>query len=418
MLGHVENLSAENNTPTSVQHPALHSDLGQAQALDVSEADPHDDDGRNQPSTAMIGPLASQTKASLYCCTLCSSKRSYLRRSDWSKHEKEHEFKYVCLRKDFGRRSEGGRSCDLCEIKQPCEHHASLQILETCHFVCKRRDQMVKHLSNSHAFYDDAGALLLAKQWLQGSGRRFWSCGFCVILFWTFQERLKHIADEHLEKGKSVRDWDMTNVIKGLLSQPHVYDSFELEVEARPGLSRSELSWQASNLEDLQLQLEFGPTAERDASFLAKAAFDACRVQEWPFCKDTQSNAMVQTQGVALSSSKTPMTGILPVPNPVSQEPMSSFVPSRTQDDLCNWLPAQMESQTVAPTSSDPISSNCHSSQDSSFLPGFLAQIPSAGSRAHSMTYIEQCFQDDLANLIDPVLFSDSADEGINELGR
>lgn len=84
---------------------------------------------------------------------------------------------------------------------------------------------MTKHFSKCHEVYDTARACTLAKNWLRGSGRQFWSCGLCVSLFRSLQERLKHIEVEHFRRHESIDGWNVTNVIHGLLKQPGVCEA-------------------------------------------------------------------------------------------------------------------------------------------------------------------------------------------------
>ncbi len=135
---------------------------------------------------------------------------------------------------------------------------------------------MTAHLSKCHGVYDNARVCVLAKTWLRGSGRQFWSCGLCVSLFPTLQDRLKHIDVEHFRQNQSIDGWNVTNVIYGLLKQPGVGEAWEAQLTAQHGRQHPEVVWQASTLGDLQFKLEMGPSDEQSAVLLAKLAFDKC----------------------------------------------------------------------------------------------------------------------------------------------
>ena len=124
-----------------------------------------------------------------YSCTACGSQRSYQNHSDWKKHEKEHEVTYICM---IGSSQEASQM-----IGAKTETHS------ICDFFCKRRDHMVTHLHKRHEIHKVAQARTLADQWRRTTGKMFWSCGFCIRLFMTFAERLKHIGSEHYERNQT-----------------------------------------------------------------------------------------------------------------------------------------------------------------------------------------------------------------------
>lgn len=135
---------------------------------------------------------------------------------------------------------------------------------------------MTAHLSKDHKVHDNVRGCVLAKDWLRGSGRHFWSCGLCVSLFSSLQERLKHIDNKHFRQHQSIDGWNVTNVIYGLLKQPGVDEAWEAQMTAQHGWQHPEVVWEASNLGDLQLKLEIGPSDKPSAVLLAKEAFDKC----------------------------------------------------------------------------------------------------------------------------------------------
>ncbi len=215
----------------------------------------------------------------LYRCTICEEHRSYKNDSDWKKHEKEHEYTYKCTPDGWLGITGSGTECLICGVPDPDEQHAFEHNVQACSFSCKRRDHMTKHLSRFHGVHDHAQGCTLAKNWLRGSGRQFWSCGLCVSLFPSLQERLKHLDIEHFRRHQSVVGWSVTNVIYGLLKQPGVCEAWDAQMTAQHGWQHPEILWEASELGELQLVLEMGPSDKRSAVSLAKAAFDKCKPQ-------------------------------------------------------------------------------------------------------------------------------------------
>ena len=196
-----------------------------------------------------------------YSCTICGSQRSYQNHSDWRKHEKEHEVTYICM---IGSSEEAPPIINETTVT----HRA-------CHFSCKRRDHMVTHLSRRHEIYEVAQARNLADQWRCTTGKMFWSCGFCVRLFTSFAERLKHIGSEHYERNQTYDEWDTTKLIRGLLLQPGVQRAWDAIPATGPIHDFEEFVWDCRIVEDIQYLLEKGPSPTQSAESLAMAAYEA-----------------------------------------------------------------------------------------------------------------------------------------------
>ena len=117
----------------------------------------------------------------------------------------------------------------------------------------------------------------LADNWRCDQGKQFWACGFCVMLFDSFKDRL-HQVGKHYDQGQKLEIWDANNVIRGLLLQPGVGGAWESLAYAHCLHNASELTWEPSDWKDLQHKLEIGPTDERSAESLAEAAYRASQM--------------------------------------------------------------------------------------------------------------------------------------------
>ena len=117
----------------------------------------------------------------------------------------------------------------------------------------------------------------LADNWRCDQGKKFWACGFCGNLFLSFRDRLQHIGREHYDQGQKFEEWDANKVIHGLLLQPRVYAAWKDLVDPHSFHNVSELTWETSEWENLQQMLEIGPTDEKSAESLAKAAYRASK---------------------------------------------------------------------------------------------------------------------------------------------
>ena len=200
-----------------------------------------------------------------YSCTICGSRRSYQNPSDWKKHEKEHEATYICM---IGSSQEAPQM-----INETTETHRA------CNFSCKRRDHMVTHLNRRHEIHNVAQARISADQWRCTTGKMFWSCGFCIRLFTTFAERLKHIGSEHYERRQTYEEWDTTKLIRGLLLQPGVQRAWDAILATGPVHHFEEFVWDRRTGEETRYLLEMGPSPTQSAESLAMAAHKAGKLK-------------------------------------------------------------------------------------------------------------------------------------------
>ena len=192
-----------------------------------------------QSSNLQTKPLPTPPQPKYYC-TCCDDKGFY-RKGDWKSHEREfheHQEEYsctFCTRKDYAK-------------QRFIRHHANTHGCKDCPHV-------------------DACRTILPK-------KRAWGCGFCGRYLKSWSDRTDHIAN-HYETGKQRSEWNHTNVMIGLLSQPLLHDIWDSLVRVTYG-TYVELSWSKSATRQLQASLEFeGPqTAEsiaQEALRLARA---------------------------------------------------------------------------------------------------------------------------------------------------
>ena len=142
---------------------------------------------------------------------------------------------------------------------------------------------MVAHFGRSHRLHDKAEARAKADEFRRASGKRFWSCGFCVYLFDSFIDRLRHLRS-HFEQESSTPDqWHLTNVIKGLLLQEGVAQAWAQLLTARWNWYPPDASWQDPTCISLLIHmLQMGVSGEQSAEILAEAAFARSNLNEDP----------------------------------------------------------------------------------------------------------------------------------------
>ena len=213
----------------------------------------------NRPSNS----ARSNKAENHYWCTVCEELKSYKDSGNWKKHEKEHETVFICGLNDAAEGSKAG---------QP---HASKS------FTCKRRDIMVNHLNKSHGITEALQGRDLANQWRHTVKKQAWSCGFCISLFLSFQDRLKHVDIVHFRRHQSIHEWDLNKVILGLLQQPKMENAWKTRMASLPPWVHPEnISWDKATAKDLRATLEIGPSDDRHATTLADAAYFASKSKE------------------------------------------------------------------------------------------------------------------------------------------
>ncbi len=166
--------------------------------------------------------------------------------------------------------------CRLCGALDPSEEHLGTHNTQICgqgvpgSFSCKRRDHMVRHLKRCHNVQGKARGEAVADKWKETTKKQAWSCGFCVHVFDTFGDRLRHIA-KHFEDGQTLDKWDTLNVIEGFLLQPGMIRASDMPLDLRS----SGRVLQQDVIEKLQHDLELGPSDSMPATALVKKVYNA-----------------------------------------------------------------------------------------------------------------------------------------------
>lgn len=183
---------------------------------------------------------------------------------------------YVCMLTGSVDKTESYVKCPLCGMSNPSEKHLGAHNTQVCgqgipgSFSCKRRADLVKHLKRCHNVQEKAQGEAVADKWKETTEKQAWSCGFCVCLFHTFGDRLKHIA-KHFEQGQTLDEWDITRVIEGLLTQPRMVNVWRMPLDWR----FSDITWNKDAVKDLQRALELGPSDPMHAKALVEAVYSA-----------------------------------------------------------------------------------------------------------------------------------------------
>ena len=169
-------------------------------------------------------------------CPYCDVKRKIGTCDGWKRHMKEHETRYPCRHCDgtTGR----GRSYT-------------------------RKPSLVQHLQNAHNIHNGGP---LAEEWRVNFGRKYFGCGFCISLFDCLSNQLNHIEVEHFRQSKDIEEWDINNVVRGLIQQPGIQLAWE-NIPQGPIFAPQNLIWAPSVAEDLQSKLS---SSKKSAGELAE----------------------------------------------------------------------------------------------------------------------------------------------------
>ena len=185
---------------------------------------------------------------------------------------KEHETRYRCMPNGPIEYTAGGARCAFCGFPNPSQRHCDIHKA----FPCAKRSLDVRSYTRKPHFithlktHDIPNVIELAEHWKETIKKRHFACGFCVSHFRSLIEQLNHV-DTHYRLFHHIRDWDTTKVIRGLLLQPGVSESWQRTLASHPGLKESLLRWDVSVVRNLQFRLEVGIES---ADILAESAFN------------------------------------------------------------------------------------------------------------------------------------------------
>ena len=140
-----------------------------------------------------------------------------------------------------------------------------------------RKANLVKHLFDTHKI-SNSDASAQADTWRKTVKRKYFSCGFCVSLFYNITDQLNHIDTEHFRRLQDISGWNISKVIKGLIQQPGVNLFWQHFFGA--GYPKSQdFTWNDSVAKNLQLRLELSEESTED---LATAAISQAIWTEIP----------------------------------------------------------------------------------------------------------------------------------------
>lgn len=160
------------------------------------------------------GAGSLKSPKSLFQCTFCKIE---IGEKSWKRHEESQHYnirEWMCMPNNssviwshptFG-------SCVFCGRSAP-DHVTGIH---SCHRIheClarpkeermfQRRDKFVQHVSQFHGTMLDESVI---EAWESKGNDQIWKCGFCGMLFITWDSRATHIA-RHFRDGKTMDDWD------------------------------------------------------------------------------------------------------------------------------------------------------------------------------------------------------------------
>ncbi|KAL8703436.1 MAG: hypothetical protein Q9201_003374 [Fulgogasparrea decipioides] len=245
----------------------------------------------------------------------------------WSRHEKEdHEdISFPCMPDGAIEITINGRQCALCG-QEPTEEHLRSHNIEQCtqlKHVFKRNYELRKHLETHGLPRKSKLSDILVSKWQRVPDKQVWACGFCRRLCPSLAEFHKHVAVEHYERGEN-RTWDHTKVILGLLSQPHIAQSWDRLLASRFKVQTLSCKWSKSKTGCLQTRLERG---QEPGDVLAEAALD-CAIYDHEHLHEVFRHTEPSPRGSERTcSAGTPGPPVPPKPLPVPSSSNGGNVP-------------------------------------------------------------------------------------------
>lgn len=214
---------------------------------------------------------------------------------------------------------------------------------------------MVNHLNKLHGIMDAHRGRELADQWRHTVGKRAWSCGFCIAIFSTFQDRLKHIDIKHFREHQSIHEWDLNKVILGLLQQPKMENAWKTRTALlTPWAHPENFAWNKAVAKDLRAELERGPSDDHHANTLADAVYSASESNGGSWSQSGTTHAIPHSDAMEQLS-------LLSSPNPyqatsalTSDSGLYHRPSSATMDSTAHLMPSD-PSYVGAPTSTSPL---------------------------------------------------------------
>ena len=206
-------------------------------------------------------------------CFICPNPRVITTCDGWKRHMKEHETRYRCMPKGPIEYTTRGARCAFCGFRNPDQRHCDIHKA----FPCANRTLDVRSYTRKPHFithlktHNISNAIDLAEHWKDTIKKRHFACGFCVFHFHSLIEQLNHIDVAHYRLFHHIRDWDPNKVIRGLLLQSGVSESWQRILASHHGLMESLLRWDVSVVRKLQFRLEVG---NESADILAESAFN------------------------------------------------------------------------------------------------------------------------------------------------
>ena len=282
----------------------------------------------------------------------------------WKRHMKEHEVIFPCMPQGPVQASNVGPQCSLCGSFFPDQEHLDTHSVQQCIKKCRtytRKANLVKHLEEVHRIQDGSA---LAEAWRIAFKKRYFSCGFCIMLFDNINDQLNHIDIDHFRRLEDICNWDMTKVIKGLLLQSGVDIAWH---EISANYAESGFSWDISRNRDLQLRLEL---AEENPDTLATAVFNNC-TYDWSHHSYDDTGLTIDYSARPVSAGTTTQPLAAAVRNPHStygftstaisepQQPTMPVVEGNYPDPSLSYLSLP---QPIFEASSEPMLSGYQSS--------------------------------------------------------
>ena len=220
------------------------------------------------PSALSILPTKSE-KCTYFCITgVCRDTSHRGSRASYSRHEKEHWFRYACTQCHENIDSLLDNIGCQCKVaSQPGWFHLESHRLtmgsrdsQERTKLYQRKDALELHLKKVHELSGEEAHRQASESKVQV--RQVAACGFCEHepLFYDWSAVVEHMWKHHWQQGHDMSAWCDNRVVRKLLTlQPNLLQCWNTLIQlSGRGHSSKSFTWQRKDLPRLRLELEAG----------------------------------------------------------------------------------------------------------------------------------------------------------------
>ncbi|KUJ19259.1 uncharacterized protein LY89DRAFT_716823 [Mollisia scopiformis] len=170
----------------------------------------------------------------IYHCTKAKCKYSTSSAMDWRRHEETHwpQKRYMCIQCPNSAGNSGLSKCSFClsmlATVETQSHYLQCESARRNGRTFARKDKLSEHLQKDHSIPPGSAMSQATNCTFQVDNGWPRQCGFCSILFETWDERAGHLIEGHFKRGEDLRLWQSsypTQYRRGNLNDTQHFDT-------------------------------------------------------------------------------------------------------------------------------------------------------------------------------------------------